>query len=271
MPDVKLPTLSEVITPIEGEAAPAAETTEPTIPDAYQGKSLEEVIAIAEQNATNHREVQQALGRQGNELGEVRRLTDQLIQADLGNRTTGQVASSEPTSLDLDSFDDPKAATDAISALVDRKVAEKLGAVENKVANLTGASVEQRLNNDHPEWRSTIMSQEYTDWVKASSVRRRLAAEGNAGEYESGHELLSTWEALNPKKPEAVADEVAAEGAKEDKLKDATLETGPSKRRQTKKPVYRRADILELRMKDPDRYDTMRAEIRQAFADGRVK
>lgn len=272
MPDEKKPTLSDVVKPITDEVAPATKT-ESTVPEVYQGKSLEDIIAIAEQNATNHAEAQKVIGRQGTELGEVRRLADQLINADLTKRTTGDDTSTDEI-VNLDSFDDPKAATDAISKLIDRKVAERVSGMEQRVESLTGLSVEQRLNTDHPTWRSVVQSKEYLDWVNASPVRVRLAQEGNAGNYESGSELLSTFTALNPTKT-ATDDgdgDPATGSSKEDALKAAELEGGASKRKGGKKgPVYKRADIMELRIQDPNRYDSMRPEIRQAFAEGRVK
>jgi len=35
--------------------------------------------------------------------------------------------------------------------------------------------------------------------------------------------------------------------------------------------VYRRADIIQLMQKDPERYRALMPEIRQAYAEGRVK
>jgi hypothetical protein len=35
--------------------------------------------------------------------------------------------------------------------------------------------------------------------------------------------------------------------------------------------VYRRADLIKLRMTDPDRYMQLSDEIMQAYAEGRVK
>lgn len=267
MPDEKkAPTLSDVVKPVEPAAPKAEAKPESTVPDAYQGKTMEEVIAMAEQRDKSYNELRALQSRQANELGEVRRMADQLIQADIGKKDTG----TKEASIDLDSFDDPKAATDAIAALIDRKVQEKLGGVEAKVGQLTGLSIEQRLNNDHPEWRSTIMSEEYTKWVAESPVRQRLAAEGNAGDYDAGHELLSTFEALHKTAATDTAD--ADEAAKEEALKSATLESsGTARRSDNAKPVYRRADIMALRINDPDQYDSMRPEIRQAFAEGRVK
>jgi hypothetical protein len=37
------------------------------------------------------------------------------------------------------------------------------------------------------------------------------------------------------------------------------------------KRVYRRADLIRLKMTDPARYDALSDEIMQAYAEGRVK
>jgi hypothetical protein len=40
---------------------------------------------------------------------------------------------------------------------------------------------------------------------------------------------------------------------------------------ESSKRVYRRADLIRLKMTEPDRYDALSGEIMQAYADGRVK
>ena len=37
------------------------------------------------------------------------------------------------------------------------------------------------------------------------------------------------------------------------------------------KPVYRRTDLIRLRMQDPERYNNMQDDIMQAYNEGRVK
>ena len=51
---------------------PQAEET--TIPDKYQGKSLEEVVQM-------HQEAEKLLGRQSSEVGELRRVVDDYISS----------------------------------------------------------------------------------------------------------------------------------------------------------------------------------------------
>jgi hypothetical protein len=40
---------------------------------------------------------------------------------------------------------------------------------------------------------------------------------------------------------------------------------------ETSKKVYRRADLIRLRLENPDRYDALSDEIMKAYSEGRVK
>jgi hypothetical protein len=40
---------------------------------------------------------------------------------------------------------------------------------------------------------------------------------------------------------------------------------------ETSKKVYRRADLIRLRLENPDRYDALQDEIMKAYSEGRVK
>jgi hypothetical protein len=37
------------------------------------------------------------------------------------------------------------------------------------------------------------------------------------------------------------------------------------------KKIYRRADLIRLKMTDPDRYESLQPEIMRAYTEGRVK
>jgi hypothetical protein len=52
-------------------------------------------------------------------------------------------------------------------------------------------------------------------------------------------------------------------------MKAATVDVGGTG--ETSRKVYRRADLIKLRMTDPDRYEQMADEIMDAYATGRVK
>jgi hypothetical protein len=83
--------------------------------------------------------------------------------------------------------------------------------------------------------------------------------------------LLSTFKQLKQVKTQQVSEQVATKGKDtlKQNLKAATVDTGGTG--ESSKRVYRRADLIRLRMSDPDRYEALEPEIRQAYADGRVR
>jgi len=52
-------------------------------------------------------------------------------------------------------------------------------------------------------------------------------------------------------------------------LKAATVDTGGSG--ESSRRVYRRADLIRLKMTDPQRYEALSDEIMKAYQEGRVK
>jgi hypothetical protein len=109
--------------------------------------------------------------------------------------------------------------------------------------------------------------------VKASPVRTRLFTEAHSGfDYDSAVELISTWNMLNPSQPqETSSPELVTESRKgtQQSLKAASVDTGSPA--PTSRKTYRRADLINLRLRDPQRYEAMQDEILSAYAEGRVK
>ena len=52
-------------------------------------------------------------------------------------------------------------------------------------------------------------------------------------------------------------------------MKAAQVDVGGSG--ESSKRVYRRADLIRLKMTDPGRYETLSDEIMQAYSEGRVR
>jgi hypothetical protein len=74
---------------------------EPSLPDKYQGKSLEEVVQM-------HQEAEKLLGRQSSEVGELRKVVDDYISTQT-QPTAPQQQHVEPED-DIDYFTDPQGA-----------------------------------------------------------------------------------------------------------------------------------------------------------------
>jgi len=86
-------------------------------------------------------------------------------------------------------------------------------------------------------------------------------------DYDSANELLSTYKQLRGVKARQTTD--AGETQRKSNLKAASVDVGGSG--ESGKRVYRRADLIRLKMQDPARYDALNDEILTAYQEGRVK
>ena len=125
-----------------------------------------------------------------------------------------------------------------------------------------------------PDFQQIVNSEDFLDWVKASKVRIDLFTRANNFDFDSAEELLGTFTAIKGVKAQqaqqADTDLVNTEKvARSQALKTAAVQKGGTG--EVSKPIYKRADIIRLRMKDPSRYNDMHDEIMQAYAEGRVK
>jgi hypothetical protein len=116
--------------------------------------------------------------------------------------------------------------------------------------------------------KDIVSDPEFANWVKASKVRTNLfLAADTQYDTDAADELLSTYKELK-----AVRNAQAKKDS--DELRQATLKAASvdvSGTGESSKKVYRRADLIRLRMTDPARYEALQPEIMSAYADGRVK
>ena len=221
------------------------------IPDKYRGKELSDIIKM-------HQEAEKLIGKQAQEVGEVRKLADELIKQNLsGNRQNAEV---EP---EIDFFEDPKR---AVQNTIDKHpdvLAARQASLEFK-----RMQIQQKLATEHPDFGQIAQDPDFVNWVKSSPVRLGLYAKAD-GEYDfdSANELLSTYKQLRGVKAKQTND--AGEATRKQNLKAASVDTGGTG--ETGKRVYRRADLIRLKMTDPQRYEALSDEIMSAYAEGRVK
>lgn len=221
------------------------------IPEKYRNKSLEDVIKM-------HQEVEKLVGRQAQEVGEVRKLADELIKQNLGNQV--QHAQVEP---EVDFFENPQK---AIQNTVERH--PDVLAAKQAANDFKKMQVQQMLAQTHPDFQQVTADPEFSNWVKSSNVRLNLFAKADSEyDFDSANELISTFKQLRGIKAKQVTDD--AESSRKSNLKAATVDIGGSG--ESGKRIYRRADLIRLKMNDPDRYEALQSEIMQAYSEGRVK
>ena len=237
----------------ELESQPEETQLEPKIPEKYQGKSLEDVVQM-------HQEAEKLLGKQSSEVGELRKVVDDYIQAQLSQ----QQAPVEKEDEDIDFFTDPKTAVSkAIENHPKIREAEEYSQKYKKQATMS------QLQTDHPDMQQILQDPKFAEWVKGSKIRTQLFVQADQQyDYDAANELFSIWKERNQVATQAVAVE---KQARKQQVKSANTGTARGTAEKTRKKVYRRSDIIKLMKTDPERYQALSDEIFKAYAEGRVK
>jgi hypothetical protein len=205
-----------------------------------------------------HQEAEKLIGKQAQEVGEVRKLADELIKNNLVGKQ--QAVEVEP---EVDFFEDPKKAIQRTVENHPDVLAGRNAAIEFKKMQ-----IQNQLNQDHPDYKQVVGDPEFVNWVKSSNVRLGLYAKADAEfDYDSANELISTFKALRGVKMKQT--EQDGESTRKQNLNSAMVDSGGTG--ESSRKVYRRADLIRLKMNDPARYEALSDEIMAAYAEGRVK
>lgn len=222
------------------------------LPERYQGKSIQDVIQM-------HREAEKALGRQGNEIGEMRKMFDEFVQTSAQDRNKPE---PESTSEQVDYFVDPQS---AVNQQIDNHPAmQEMKGVANEMRKQQGQAT---LRNRHGDFESVVTNPEFAEWVQSSPVRTRLFMEADKRyDVDAADELISTWKQL---KGTALAAQNTDRKSAVKSANNGGSRTNPDGQRRGR--IYRRADIRKLMMDDPKRYEELQPEIMAAYAENRVR
>ena len=245
----------EMKSELEAEESKLSDTIAPAsqgLPDKYRDKSLEDIVRM-------HQEAEKLIGKQAQEVGEVRKLADELIKQNLSSKQQ-PIKEEEP---EVDFFENPqKAVQKTIDNHPDVLAARQAG------VDFKRMQIQQKLTQDHPDYSQIVNDQDFANWVKSSPVRIGLYAKADGEfDYDSANELLSTYKELRGVKHKQT--EQAGETARKQNMKAAQVDVGGTG--ESSKRVYRRADLIRLKMTEPDRYDALSPEIMLAYQEGRVK
>lgn len=234
------------------------------IPERYKGKSSEELVQM-------HVNLEKVLRRQGNELGQLRRLSDMQAQA-LANYTSNVAprapAAQEPKREPITAetlLSDPEQA-------INQAVAPAVAPVHNRLTAIEQSLARQQFEDKNPSYLKDVQSPEFQEWVLASSTRSRLLMGLHQYDFSAGNELWDLW---NEHKSTAEA----AKAARADKTRAASTVRN-SAGEPVGKPIYSRAKLMELQMRalngdpaaqvkwnDPE----FQREYQLAYAEQRVK
>jgi len=239
------------------------------IPAKLRGKTLAELIDV-------YRNTESALGRANNDLGTQRKLTDRLLDLKRADdlQTNGSAKPStapvEVSSTDL--LSDPTKTLDQVikshPLIANSPTAQKLQQLEAQLA-------EQQFVAKHPDYANFVGNAEFDAWVQASPIRARAAQVAAAGDYAIAADLLTEYKSQARPAAAAAAPAKTVEAARNVGLESGSAAAPANSAGGSGKAgkVYRRVDLINLKLTRPDFYSdpAFQAEIMQAYAEGRVK
>ena len=226
---------------------------EDEIPEKYQGKDLKDIVRM-------HQEAEKLLGRQSQEVGELRKTFDHYIKTQLAEKEQAHASPAE----EVDFFEDPQK---AVEYAINNH--PKLRKAEAVTAQLKQNEALARLKATHPDFDKIVMDQSFLDWVGKSKFRANLLQQADKQyDFDAADELLTSWK----ERQEVVnATKVTETQNRKQQVKSASTGSTKGSAESPSRRIYRRADIIKLMQTDPDRYMSLAEEIRTAYAEGRVR
>jgi hypothetical protein len=244
--------------PAPVESAPLVEEAPAfVVPEKFEGKSMEDVIS-------SYVHLEKEFGNKSNEVGELRKLTDQILL----NQTAAPQHPVAPADINddvgfNDFVDDPRTAVNKV--LEDNP---RLKALEANLHKREAEISRKTMLDAHPDADALVVSPDFQAWIGESQLRKRILQDAHvSSDAVAASELLDMYKSTRKAATDNAVDERNA--IAKDTLKKATVETG--KRSTSTKPVFKRTELIHLKITDPARYESMSDIINLAYAEKRVK
>ena len=233
---------------------------DPDLPEKYLGKSKAEIIKM-------HQEAERLSSRQGNEVGELRKIVDDfIVQQTDSNQSTTEGTDVPEENDDLDFFEDPKAAVQkAIESNKDIK------ALKETQVNAAKQDATQAIQEAVPNIKSHLGNPKFIEWVKASQIRMELLSRTDQYDVSAAQELFGMWETVNPVSVDTDTEQPSVPNDRKEQLAKANTGSAKGSASSAPKKVFRRVDVMKLMNEDPKRYEAMSEEILKAYSEGRVR
>ena len=236
---------------LESVSAPVEQTDEEELPDKYKGKSAAELVRM-------HQEAEKMAGRQGNEVGELRKLVDDYIV----NKSATKEPVEEEVS-DLDFLENP-------NATFDKKLANHpaLKAAHEATKKLERMESRDRIFATHPDAMDIVNDTGFQEWVGKSQARTKKLQKADAEfNFDAADDLFTTWK----EQQELIAQSTAAaEGDRKRSLKSGSNGSARGSGETTKK-FLKRSELLHMMQYEPERYLANNDIIMKAYEEGRVR
>ena len=246
--------ITEEVVEIQAEAE-----VESSVPSKFANKSTEEII-------DSYTNLEKELGRKAQEVGELRKLSDSFLQAEVSRQSNPQNNTPLETedNAEVDFFDNPNK---AVNDMIEKH--PRFQEFQQFQAQQAQAGAKAQLEQKHPDFTDVVQDKGFQEWVQDSPIRMQMFQAADSYNFDAANELLSNWKDRSMiSKTQEVKQQ--AETNRKDALKAGSTESRSSSASSAGGKTYRRADLIRLKMENPSRYEALEDDIFAAYADGRV-
>lgn len=165
--------------------APVASLNDgPKIPEKYQDKSIEDIIRM-------HQESEKRASRLANEVGEVRRMADALLELKKPDQRDGAQKPVPPLTAD-DLFSDPNAAL--TRTIEGSTVAKQVDETQKKLEQLEIQVGRKEFETKYPTFRDDTNDPAFQDWIKRNPARLHLLMQADKFDFGAANALWDMWD-----------------------------------------------------------------------------
>lgn len=248
----------------------------PELPEKYQGKSVEEIIAM-------HQNAEKRMGQLRDEVGTWRGLVEDLStikrQADLDENSQGTEAQAAPDITADTLLENP---AETIASIVKHAIADELQPIRQQQQQSAAQQEFARLKADFPDFEEVAQSEEFQTWGNSRPARLADLQAAGAGDITAARRLLESYAEVQELRTSqgnqstttqgsGTSDNTATRGL--EAAAKAATESGGNSAQTSGKPVLNGADIVDMMIRNPDKYksEAFQAEFVEAAKEGRVR
>lgn len=257
-----------------GDAAASTTTATETddvpedqLPKRLRGKSGKERVEV-------FKTVESELGRKNNEIGQLRAVIDEMLRARAAgdaSSTSIKTTKAEPVTAERLLNDPAK----TVAEVAERAVGEQTGQMQERLDRIEFEQQQRTFEGRFPKFQETMADEGFLDWVKESPLRGRLAAATVKGSWDAAHELFGLYEEAEKVRKATVTthDPNAAKEGAVTRPGNGNTTGGAAKKTVSGngKKIFSKSELRNLYITNRDAYNLMGDEIRQAYAEGRVR
>lgn len=241
------------------------------VPEKFRNKTAAEI-------AKEYKKLESERGRMANELGQLRRTVDELLEVTIkGDKPRTKTKAAEP---EEDPVTNDRLLADPdkeIKKAAKKAVKDEIDETQKRLTALEYDREVKAFEARFPTYKETMENEQFQEWIKKSQKRQKLATEAIQGSFSSAHELFEFWEEIQAER-EAAKPKATETPAKADKVDDAATARPGAKgaaaakaaQATSNKPVFKREDIRRMFNKNRSEYNRRFDEIQEAYREGRV-